>query len=117
MEGEEVAECRGVWVIGALGTEGQGKGQGKMLYEGPNGFEGLRGEDEKEDEEEEEEDKPPTMVDSSEDEFVENREEEESEESEGEEDQLFNLFEVFLTVQGEYFRCQRNTKRIFTVVR
>ena len=114
VEGEEVAECGGVWVIGAMETEGKGKGQGRMLYGDPYGFGGLM----EEDEDEEKEDKPSTMVDSSEDEFVESREEEESEESEGEEDATLNFFEAFLTEAGGVFPVpEKNRKRTSTVVR
>ena len=94
-----MAECGGVWVIGAIETEGKGKGQGRMLYGDPYGFEELI----EEDEDEKEEDKPPTMVDSSEDELAESPEEEESEESEGEEDTTLNFFEAFLTETGGVF--------------
>ena len=38
----------GVLVIGALETEGRGKGQGHLVYENPNGFEELESEEEKE---------------------------------------------------------------------
>ena len=73
------------------GRDGRkGKGQGKMVYENPNGFEGL-GRGEEEEDEEEEEDKPPTMVDSSEDEQVEVHVEKEDEESDEEDDKLFNF--------------------------